>query len=122
MGWPILFISRRGEIHDGTDLDAKAVKWNFDHMMDPQTERYPASSTRMCRRLELVDRHTVRFVLQEPNICSWRSSPAIVWVPHHLSTAFETDVGAGTPVTSGGYRPLQASGIGSPTIRHPGPQ
>src|SRR5712691_8722109 len=32
------FYLREGvQFHDGTAMDAQAVKWNFDHMMDPQT-------------------------------------------------------------------------------------
>jgi ABC-type transport system substrate-binding protein len=55
------------KFHDGTDLDAQAVKWNFDHMMDPQTRAFTRVFYKDVKAVEVVDRHTVRFVLQEPN-------------------------------------------------------
>jgi len=55
------------KFHDGTDMDAKAVKWNFDHMMDPQTRAFTRVFYKDVKAVEVVDLHTVRFVLQEPN-------------------------------------------------------
>jgi len=55
------------QFHDGTDLDAQAVKWNFEHMMDPQTRAFTRVFYKDVREVEVVDRHTVRFVLHEPN-------------------------------------------------------
>jgi peptide/nickel transport system substrate-binding protein len=55
------------KFHDGTDMDAKAVKWNFDHMMDPQTRAFTRVFYKDVKAVEVVDPHTVRFVLQEPN-------------------------------------------------------
>src|SRR5215475_13062710 len=55
------------KFHDGTDMDAKAVKWNFDHMMDPQTRAFTRVFYKDVKAVEVVDAHTVRFILQEPN-------------------------------------------------------
>jgi len=55
------------KFHDGTDMDAKAVKWNFDHMMDPQTRAFTRVFYKDVQAVEVVDPLTVRFVLQEPN-------------------------------------------------------
>ncbi len=55
------------KFHDGTDMDAQAVKWNFEHMMDPQTRAFTRVFYKDVKAVEVVDRHTVRFVLQEPN-------------------------------------------------------
>ena len=79
------------KFHDGTDMDAQAVKWNFDHMMDPQTRAATRVFYTDVQALEVVDRHTVRFVLQEPNYLF----PLVVagyrlGFPMSSPTAFET--------------------------------
>jgi peptide/nickel transport system substrate-binding protein len=55
------------KFHDGTDFDAEAVKWNFEHMMDPKTRAAVRVFYTDVKAVEAVDRHTVRFILQEPN-------------------------------------------------------
>ncbi|MGH8057680.1 MAG: ABC transporter substrate-binding protein [Candidatus Entotheonellia bacterium] len=55
------------KFHDGTDMDAEAVKWNFEHMMNPKTRGATRVFYTDVKAVEPVDRHTVRFVLQEPN-------------------------------------------------------
>ncbi len=55
------------KFHDGTDFDAEAVKWNFEHLMDPKTKSAVRPFYKDMDRVEVVDRSTVRFVLKEPN-------------------------------------------------------
>jgi peptide/nickel transport system substrate-binding protein len=55
------------KFHDGTDMDAEAVKWNFEHMMDPKTKSAVRVFYKDVKAVEVVDQSTVRFVLQEPN-------------------------------------------------------
>src|ERR671922_100414 len=55
------------KFHDGTDMDAEAIKWNFEHMMDPKTRSAIQVFYTDVKAVEVVDRRTVRFVLQEPN-------------------------------------------------------
>src|ERR671925_1060573 len=79
------------KFHDGTDMDAKAVKWNFDHMMDPQTRAFTRVFYKDVQAVEVVDPYTVRFVLQEPNYMF----PLVVagyrlGFPMTSPTAFET--------------------------------
>src|SRR5215813_15253303 len=67
-GLTYTFYLREGvQFHDGTELDAQAVKWNFEYMMDPQTRAGTRVFYKDVKAVEVVDRHTVRFVLQEPN-------------------------------------------------------
>src|SRR2546428_5626282 len=47
------------KFHDGTDLDAQAVKWNFEHMTGPQTTAATRVFYTEVKALEVVDRHTV---------------------------------------------------------------
>jgi peptide/nickel transport system substrate-binding protein len=55
------------KFHDGTDVDAEAVKWNFDRVLDPKTKSGLRGLYADIERVEAVDKHSVRFVLQEPN-------------------------------------------------------
>src|ERR671922_1039014 len=55
------------KFHDGTDMDAATIKWNFEHMMDPKTRSAIRVFYTDVKAVEAVDRHTVRFILQEPN-------------------------------------------------------
>lgn len=55
------------KFHDGTDFDAEAVQWNFEHLMDPKTRSAVRGFYTDVERVEPVDRYTVRFVLKEPN-------------------------------------------------------
>jgi len=93
-GWAgLYFLSPgRGEFHDGTDLDAKAVKWNFDHMMDPPDESvYPRLLQGCAGGGSGRSPHGALRPAKSPIICSCWSSPAIVWVfPITSPTAFET--------------------------------
>jgi peptide/nickel transport system substrate-binding protein len=55
------------KFHDGTDMDAGAVKWNFEHMMEPKTKSAVRVFSKDVKAVEVIDEHTVRFVLNEPN-------------------------------------------------------
>lgn len=58
---------RRGlTFHDGTVLDAAAVKWNMDRMLDPATNSPRRSELGPLRSVEVLDPLTVRFTLTEP--------------------------------------------------------
>lgn len=71
--------------HDGTPLDAPAVKWNFERWMDPEHEAHDGSfrawrasfggfvgeeidgrPTNLVERVEALDARTVRITLQAP--------------------------------------------------------
>ena len=55
------------KFHDGTDMDAEAVKWNFEHMMEPKTKSAVHVFYMDVKAVEVVRQQTVRFVLNEPN-------------------------------------------------------
>ena len=64
--------------HDGTPFDAKAVKWNFDRLIDPAV-RVPIRAPYPIARTEVVDSHTVRVTLKHPyapfvGALSWTTS------------------------------------------------
>lgn len=53
--------------HDGTDLDAEAVKWNFEDYLNPKRGSGMRAYFTDIDRVEAVDKHTVRIILKEPN-------------------------------------------------------
>lgn len=52
--------------HDGTDLNADAVKWFFDKASDPNGEHSFSSSYSTVSSIEVVDDLTVKFVFSAP--------------------------------------------------------
>ena len=61
------FLHEGVKFHDGTDMDAESVKWNFEHLLDPKTKAATRVFYTDVTRVEVVDRHTLRVVLKEPN-------------------------------------------------------
>jgi peptide/nickel transport system substrate-binding protein len=61
------FLHEGVKFHDGTDMDAEAVKWNFEHLLDPKTKAATRVFYTDVTQVEVIDRHTLRVVLQEPN-------------------------------------------------------
>jgi ABC-type transport system substrate-binding protein len=63
-----IFHLRQGvKFHDGTDFDAKAVQWNYRHMMDSAEKALDAPSYSVVDGVEVVDTHTVKFILTYPS-------------------------------------------------------
>jgi peptide/nickel transport system substrate-binding protein len=52
--------------HDGTDCDAKAVKWNFDDMLKRGGKSWVYIYFNMMDAVHAVGKHTVRIVMKEP--------------------------------------------------------
>ncbi len=52
--------------HDGALFDAKAVKWNFDRLIDPEV-RVPLRASYPIARTDVIDSHTVRVTLKHPS-------------------------------------------------------
>jgi peptide/nickel transport system substrate-binding protein len=71
---------RRGvRFHDGTPLDAQAVKWNFDFFLNPEN-RIPFRTILLgaVSAVEVVDRYTVRLVLSRPFV------PLLIHLTHNF--------------------------------------
>jgi len=51
--------------HDGSPFDAKAVKWNFDRLIDPAV-RVPIRAAYPIEKTDVVDPLTVRITLKHP--------------------------------------------------------
>ncbi len=52
--------------HDGTPLDAEAVKWNLDRLLDPDVPVPNRSPFESIEEVEVVDEYTVKLHLSEP--------------------------------------------------------
>ncbi|HSF29701.1 MAG TPA: ABC transporter substrate-binding protein, partial [Candidatus Tectomicrobia bacterium] len=52
------------KFHDGTDMDAEAVKWNFEHLLNPKTRAATRVFYTDVTQVEVIDRHTLRVVLK----------------------------------------------------------
>ncbi|MFQ5898278.1 MAG: ABC transporter substrate-binding protein [Candidatus Methylomirabilia bacterium] len=86
-GTQYTFKLRKGvTFHDGSRFDAKAVKWNFDRLIDPDV-RVPIRASYPIQKTEIIDSHTVKVTLKQPfapfvGALSWTtsgiSSPASV--------------------------------------------
>jgi ABC-type transport system substrate-binding protein len=62
-----IFHLRKGvRFHDGTDLDAEAVKFNFDRILDPAMKSWVRVFYEAVDKVEVVDDHTLRVVNKEP--------------------------------------------------------
>jgi peptide/nickel transport system substrate-binding protein len=60
---------RKGvKFHDGTDFDAAAVKFNIERLMDEANKSRLRSEVAEVKAVEVIDPHTVRFVLKYPNV------------------------------------------------------
>jgi ABC-type transport system substrate-binding protein len=62
-----VFHLRKGvKFHDGTDLNAEAVKFNFDRILDPAIKSYVRPFYEPVDKVEAVDDYTLRVVSKEP--------------------------------------------------------
>jgi peptide/nickel transport system substrate-binding protein len=111
-GRTYVFHLRRGvSFHDGTPLDAEAVKFNFERLLDP---KHPAAGTgpfplafffAAVKAVEVVDPLTVRFRLDEPfaPLLSNLAYPAGLIVSPKAVTEDGRDFGR-APVGTGPFR------------------
>lgn len=63
------FRLRKGaEYHNGRDVDAESVKWNFERILDPKIgHAFTRASLQGIERMEVMDKHTLRIHLTDPS-------------------------------------------------------
>jgi peptide/nickel transport system substrate-binding protein len=68
-GLSLTIVLRDGvKFHDGTDFDARAVKWNLEHRMDPNTKSVSETVLKsMIKNISVVDSKTVLINLKMPS-------------------------------------------------------
>ena len=52
--------------HDGTELNAEAVKWNFERQMDPEVDATTQGEFSLVESIEVVDEHTLKITFSAP--------------------------------------------------------
>jgi peptide/nickel transport system substrate-binding protein len=63
-----VFRLRKGvKFHDGTDLTAESVKWNFDRILNPSTGSIRRSELGSVKSVDVLDPLRVRLTLKEPD-------------------------------------------------------
>ncbi len=63
----VTFKLREGVVfHDGTPFNADAVKKNFERVLDPKNGLKRARFFKMIEKVEAIDEHTVKFILNSP--------------------------------------------------------
>ena len=50
----------------GSDFDAAAVVWNYQHIMEPETKAFAKPFFEVIEAVEPLDAHTVKFILKYP--------------------------------------------------------
>lgn len=66
-GKEITFKLREGvKFHDGTEVDAEAVRFTFERMRDPALKSTAAAQFPGIKSVDVLDKYTVRFVLEKP--------------------------------------------------------
>lgn len=62
-----IFHLRRGvRFHSGKEMDAEDVKFSYERVMDPRTGSGGRGDLVMIKSVDIIDRNTVRFTLNEP--------------------------------------------------------
>ncbi|MCZ6874276.1 MAG: ABC transporter substrate-binding protein, partial [bacterium] len=76
------FNLRKGALfHNGREIDAAAVKWNYDRIKQPTTHPFVRGTLVNLKETEVVDKYTVRCHLHNPSA----AFPAnVVYYPAHL--------------------------------------
>lgn len=97
------FNLRKGALfHNGREIDAAAVKWNFDRIQDPkQSSSFVRSALVNLKETVAVDKYTVRCHLHAPSA----AFPAnVVYYPCHLMAPDTVEQAANHPICAGPFK------------------
>jgi peptide/nickel transport system substrate-binding protein len=97
------FKLRKGALfHNGREIDAAAVKWNFDRILDPkQASAFVRSALVNLKETEVVDKYTLRCHLHEPS-AAFPSD--VVYYPCHLMAPDTIQQAATHPICAGPFK------------------
>ena len=63
----VFYLHEGVTFHDGTDFDAKAAKWNFDRILDPEVKSWVQPYYEEVQEVEAIDKYTLRVRMKEPS-------------------------------------------------------
>ena len=123
-----IFRLRRGvKFHDGTDLTADVVKWNFERMLDPATGSIRRSELGNVKSVDVTDAHTIRVNLKQPDaaLLATLADRAGMMVSRAAVEKYGKDfarnpVGPARSSSSSGSRMITSRSGGSPDTGRPG--
>ena len=97
------FKLRRGaEFHNGETIDAQAIKWNIERILDPKIgHSFTRSALTDVERVTVDDKHTVRFHLKEPSAAF---DTNLVYYPVNLMAPGAVDKADTHPVSCGPFK------------------
>jgi peptide/nickel transport system substrate-binding protein len=97
------FKLRRGaEFHNGETIDAQAIKWNIERILDPKIgHSFTRSALTDLERVTVEDKHTVRFHLKE---ASAAFDTNLVYYPVNLMAPGSVDNADTHPVSCGPFK------------------
>lgn len=85
-----IFTLQKGvTFHDGKPLTAHDVKFTFEHLKNPETKSPFAGTYKDVESIEVINDHTVKFVLVQP-VASFLTSLIMPIVPKHLVESGDT--------------------------------
>lgn len=97
------FNLRKGALfHNGREIDAAAIKWNFERIKDPKiTNSFVRSALVNLKEVEAPDKYTVRCRLHSPSA----AFPAnVVYYPCQLMAPDSVEQGATHPIGAGPFK------------------
>jgi peptide/nickel transport system substrate-binding protein len=96
------FNLRKGALfHNGREIDAAAIKWNFEHIKSPTTNSFVRSALTNLKEIEAPDKYTVRCHLHTPSA----AFPAnVVYYPCTLMAPDSVEQAATHPICAGPFK------------------
>jgi peptide/nickel transport system substrate-binding protein len=97
------FRLRKGvEYHDGADVDAESVKWNFERILDPAIgHAFTRSSLLDVERMEVDSKHVIHIHLKKPSAVF---AGNVVYYPVNLMSPASVDQADTNPVGCGPFK------------------
>ena len=97
------FKMRQGVLfHNGREVDAAAVKWNYERIQDPKTSHsFTRSALTNLKEVEVVDKYTVRCHLHEPSAAFLAN---VVYYPCNLIAPDSVDQVNEHPIGCGPFK------------------
>ena len=99
------FRVRQGVVfHNGEPFDAAALKWNFEHVLDPASQSRHLFRIQLVESVEIVDSHTVDIVTSQP-FGSFLANLTYIFMlpPAHFSEVGQVEFNR-APVGTGPFR------------------